>query len=118
MNLPEGKIATLLNDTYNAHVSVVDYLKKAAELFGDEYERIKREMRESLICNYDDTGLRVDGSNRWLWAFVSKEAVLYLTSKNRGKKVVIFAEKYRKTKVLKAVDDINEEMKEKYGVRE
>lgn len=92
MNLPEGKIATLLNDTYNAHVSVgtvVDYLKKAAELFGDEYKRIKCEMRESHICNYDDTGQRVDRRNRWLWAFVSKEAVLYLTSKNRGKKVVI-----------------------------
>jgi hypothetical protein len=89
---PEGKIATLMNDTYNAHVSVgtvVDYLKKAAELFGDEYKRIKREMRESPICNYDDTGQRVDRKNHGLWAFVSKEAVLYLTSKNRGKKVVI-----------------------------
>ena len=92
MNLPEEKIAILLNDTYDAHVSVgtvVDYLKKAAELFGDEYRRIKCEMRESQICNYDDTGQRVDGMNRWLWAFVSKEMVLYLTSKNRGKKVVI-----------------------------
>lgn len=67
MNLPEGKIATLQNDTYNTHVSVgtvVDYLKKAAELFGDEYERIKQEMRDSHICNYDDTGQRVDGENQ------------------------------------------------------
>ncbi|MHC1566748.1 MAG: hypothetical protein ACXQT5_05475 [Candidatus Syntropharchaeia archaeon] len=58
MNLPEEKIATLLNDTYDAHVSVgtvVHHLKKAAELFGDEYERIKREMRESQICNYPDS---------------------------------------------------------------
>lgn len=92
MNLPENKIATLLNDTYEAHVSigtVVDYLNKAADLFGDEYKRIKEEMRESRICNYDDTGQRIDEKNKWLWAFVSKEAVLYLTSKNHGKKVVI-----------------------------
>jgi transposase len=92
MNLPENKIATLLNDTYDAHVSVgtvVDYLKKAAELFGDEYERIKKEMRESRICNYDDTGQRVNGENRWLWTFLSKEATLFLTRKNRGKKVVV-----------------------------
>ena len=92
MHLPENKIAALLNDTYDAHLSVgtvVDYLKKAAELFGDEHTRIKKEMRESRICNYDDTGQRVDGRNRWLLAFVSKEMVLYLTSKNRGKKVVI-----------------------------
>lgn len=92
MNLPENKIVTLLNDTYDAHVSigtVVDYLNKAAELFGDEYERIKQEMRESRICNYDDTGQRVDGENRWLWTFLSKEATLFLTRKNRGKKVVV-----------------------------
>ena len=31
----------------------------------------------------------MDGINRWFWAFVSKEVVLYLTSKNRGKKVVL-----------------------------
>ncbi|MGB7533657.1 MAG: hypothetical protein WA977_11880 [Halobacteriota archaeon] len=34
------------------------------------------------------------------------------------KAFISFAEKYHKTKLLKAVDDINEEMKEKYGVRE
>ena len=34
------------------------------------------------------------------------------------KAFVSFAEKYREAKLLKAVDDINEEMKEKYGVRE
>ena len=63
MNLPENKIAAILNDTYDVHVSVgtvVDYLKKAAELVGDEYKRIKREMRESRICNYDETGQRVE----------------------------------------------------------
>ena len=34
------------------------------------------------------------------------------------KAFISFAEKYYKTKLLKAVDDINEEMREKYGVRE
>ena len=34
------------------------------------------------------------------------------------KAFVSFAEKYHKTKLLKAVDDINEEMKKKYRVRE
>jgi len=34
------------------------------------------------------------------------------------KAFVSFAEEYRKPKLLKAVDEINEEMKEKYGVRE
>lgn len=34
------------------------------------------------------------------------------------KSFISFAEKYRVIKLLKAVDDINEEMREKYGVRE
>src|SRR3990170_4085320 len=54
MNLPENKIATLLNDIYDASVSVgtiVAYLKRAAEIFGSEYERIKSQMKE-LNCQY------------------------------------------------------------------
>ena len=35
-----------------------------------------------------------------------------------GKAFVSFAKKYRKTKLLKAVDNINEEMTKKYEVRE
>jgi transposase len=91
VNLPYNKMAQLLNDTYQAGVSegtLVDYIRLAAEIFGPEYERIKREMRE-MNCHYDDTGQRVEGGNRWLWVFINREAVLYHTSKNRGKKVVV-----------------------------
>lgn len=91
MNLPENKIATLLNDIYDARVSegtIVAYLKRAAKIFGSEYERIKSQMKE-LNCQYDDTGQRVNGENRWLWVFISNEVVLYHTSKSRSKKVVV-----------------------------
>ncbi|MFQ5975180.1 MAG: IS66 family transposase [Candidatus Hydrothermarchaeales archaeon] len=92
LNLPYNKIVQLLNDTYQAGVSegtLINYIKLAAEIFGPEYEQIKHRMRELENCHYDDTGQRVDGKNRWLWVFINKEAVLYHTSKNRGKKVVI-----------------------------
>ncbi len=91
VNLPDNKIATLLNDIYDAKVSegtIVEYLKRAAQIFGGEYERIKRRMKE-LNCQYDDTGQRVNGVNRWLWVFISDEVVLYHTSKSRSKKVVV-----------------------------
>ena len=103
INLPDNKIATLLNDIYDAKVSdgtIVDYLKRAAQIFGADYERIKRQMRE-LNCHYDDTGQRVNGENRWLWVFISNEVALYYTSKNRSKKVVveILGEEYDKVTV-------------------
>ncbi len=82
----------LLDDAYKAGVSegaLVEYIKKAARLFGPEYERIKREMRLHETCHYDDTGQRIMGENRWLWVFINKEAVLYHTSSSRSKKVVI-----------------------------
>lgn len=92
MNLPDNKITTLLNDIYDAKVSegtIVDYLKRAAQIFGDEYERIKEQMKELKNCHYDDTGQRVNGMNRWLWIFISNEVMLYYTSKSRSKKVVV-----------------------------
>jgi transposase len=99
MNLPDNKIATLLNDIYDAKVSegtIVEYLKRAARIFGEEYERIKKQMNELKTCHYDDTGQRVNGMNRWLWVFISNEAMLYYSSKSRSKKVVveILGEKY------------------------
>ncbi len=92
MNLPDNKIATLLNDIYDAKVSegtIVEYLKRAARIFGSEYERIKEQMKELKTCHYDDTGQRVKGMNRWLWVFISNEVVLYYSSKSRSKKVVV-----------------------------
>lgn len=92
MNLPDNKITTLLNDIYDAKVSegtIVEYLKRAAQIFGDEYERIKEQMKELKNCHYDDTGQRVNGMNRWLWIFISNEVMLYYTSKSRSKKVVV-----------------------------
>ncbi len=92
MNLPDNKIATLLNDIYDAKVSegtIVEYLKRAAHIFGSEYERIKEQMKELKTCHYDDTGQRVKGMNRWLWVFISNEVVLYYSSKSRSKKVVV-----------------------------
>jgi transposase len=99
MNLPDNKIATLLNDIYDARVSegtIVEYMKRAARIFGDEYERIKEQMKELKTCHYDDTGQRVNGMNRWLWVFISNEVMLYYTSKSRSKKVVaeILGEEY------------------------
>lgn len=92
MNLPDNKITTLLNDIYDAKVSegtIVEYLKRAAQIFGDEYERIKEQMKELKNCHYDDTGQRVNGMNRWLWIFISNEVMLYYTSKSRSKKLVV-----------------------------
>lgn len=92
LNLPYNKMARLLNDIHKARVSegaLVKYVKKAAGLFGKEYERIKREMKEMASCHYDDTGQRIAGDNRWLWVFINKEAVLYYTSKSRSKNVVV-----------------------------
>ena len=92
MNLPDNKIATLLNDIYDAKVSegtIVEYLRRAARIFGAEYERIKKQMNELKTCHYDDTGQRVNGMNKWLWVFISNEVMLYYSSKSRSKKVIV-----------------------------
>lgn len=89
-NLPENKIAMLLNEVHHANVSegtIVNYLRRAAKKFGVDYEQIKTGTRENNN-HYDDTGQRVCGENRWLWTFASRQSVLYHTCNSRSKKVV------------------------------
>lgn len=87
LHIPEIRNESALQQDSNPlerHLPIVEYIRKAAEIFGSEYERIKSEMRR-LNCHYDDTGQRVAGNNQWLWEFISKEVTLYHTSKSRSK---------------------------------
>lgn len=91
LNLPYNKIAGLLNACFGAGVcegTLVDYVRRMAELMGPYYEELKARLRMENL-HADETGKRVAGANRWLWVFASKEMALYHTSRSRGGKVTI-----------------------------
>lgn len=87
---PLNVIVTLLLQTYNFHLSpggISSILQKTKQWLGPEYERLKASIRASPIIHADETGWRVDGVNKWIWAFLSRDAVCYQVEESRGKGV-------------------------------
>jgi hypothetical protein len=85
------KLQDMLQIPYNLYVSkgeLPQMMDRLAYEFGDHYEQLRQELRNSPSVNGDETGWRVDGKNAWLWAFIGKGIALYTIEKSRGKKVV------------------------------
>ncbi len=91
MNLPFGKIKQLLKFLWRFDVSeatISNTLTKLGEFLGDDYEKLKKDIREAAARYDDETGWRVLGRGSWLWVFVSEKAALFTIEPSRGKKVV------------------------------
>ena len=85
------KIQEMLQIPYSLYVSkgeLPQMMDRLAVEFGDHYEELLQELRNSPSVNGDETGWRIDGENAWLWAFIGKGTALYTIEKCRGKKVV------------------------------
>ncbi len=91
MNLPFGKIKQLLKFLWGFDVSeatISNQLTKLSSFLGDDYEKLKIEIRNETSRNNDETGYRILGKGAWLWTFISKKVAYYTIEWSRGKKVV------------------------------
>jgi len=85
--LPHRKIARTLNRQYGLHLTpatILDVTRRVADKLQAVYNAIKEEIRKSKQVVADETGLKVQGKNFWLWGFVSLTSVLFLIRKSRG----------------------------------
>ena len=85
--LPHRKIARTLNRQYGLQLTpatILDVTRRVADKLQAVYEAIKEEIRKSTQVVADETGLKVQGKNFWLWGFVSLNSVLFLIRKSRG----------------------------------
>ena len=53
-----------------------------------EYERILSSIRSSQVVHTDQTGIKVDGANFWIWCFVTGSETLFAIRKRKSKKVL------------------------------
>lgn len=86
--IPLNIIVTLLETTYDVHVSagtVVLFLQRTSQYFGKPYKEILKEVRAAPVKHADETGWRVNGENNWCWAFLKQDAVYYTIEETRGK---------------------------------
>ena len=85
------RICQIVLITYSARIteSAINRMvvcRMAREL-GPLYEKIKGEVRRSPAINGDESVWRVNGKNYWLWAVVTRYAVIYEVHRRRNSKV-------------------------------
>lgn len=91
LNLPYGKIRELLRILFNLEVSeatISNNLAKLSGFLGEEYKKLKKDIRKASVRYNDETGWRILGKGGWIWAFISDKAAFYTIEKSRGRKVV------------------------------
>ena len=68
--------------------TVLEITQRASQWLRPQYFNIMARVRDSDVVNVDETSMKVDGKNWWVWTFVTKTDVLYVIRKSRGKKVL------------------------------
>lgn len=89
--LPHRKIARTLNRQYGLQITpaaILDVTRRVADKLQAVYGAIKEEVKKSGQVVADETGLKVQGKNFWLWTFVSLTSVLFLIRKSRGQEPI------------------------------
>ena len=89
--LPLRKVCSSLKRQFNLEISsatVFDITRRVSDKLEKEYNKIKSALRRSKSVNIDETGIRVDGLNFYLWVFTTKKFTLYVIRKIRGKGVI------------------------------
>ncbi|MFB6291629.1 MAG: IS66 family transposase [Candidatus Bipolaricaulia bacterium] len=103
LRLPDNIVKKHL-DTVGISLSeatVENVTSQGADALEDTYQGYKEEIRESPGAYVDETGLRVDGVNGWLWTGATPKETFFHPSESRGSKVVdkLLGEDYKGTMV-------------------
>lgn len=68
--------------------TVLEILRRTAKWLRPEYEGILQRVRVADVVYTDETGLKVDGGQYWIWVFTTNGETLFAVRKSRGKKVL------------------------------
>jgi len=89
--IPYRKVSDLFEWQYDLEVSpasVLDFLRRTSDWLQPEYEKIWGRIQNSDVLYVDETGMRVNGEQHWIWAFTTGKETLIALRKSRGKKVL------------------------------
>ena len=90
LRLPRHSIPQLLSSLFGLKMSdgeVSRILSQVADAFGPFYDQLVEDIRNAPARHMDETSWRIDGTNAWLWAFVTKGEALYTIATSRGHEV-------------------------------
>jgi len=89
--LPFRKIHESLERTYGLCITPASIMNMTRNVFrklDPKHEELIRKIRSSPCVYADETSMRINGINYWIWIFAAHEAVLCVIRRSRGKKVV------------------------------
>jgi len=89
--LPYRKIQEALERQYGLKItpaSILDFTRRVSDKLEAAYNQIIFRVRVSRYVYVDETGLKVDGQNYWIWIFVAGTESLAVIRKSRGGKVL------------------------------
>jgi len=61
--------------------------ERAARAGRCEYEQIRRQIQQADVVHIDETGIKRDGEQAWIWTFTTENHTLYAVRESRGSKV-------------------------------
>jgi transposase len=98
--LPHRKVCRALKREFGLEVTpatVLDVTRRVSHALKDEYEGIKKRIREAPVVYVDETSIRVEGVKYWIWAFTTEHDTLVVIRHSRGKNVLreVLGKKYR-----------------------
>ncbi|KXA92233.1 hypothetical protein AKJ64_03680 [candidate division MSBL1 archaeon SCGC-AAA259E17] len=80
--IPYRKVSDLFEWQYNLEVSpasVLDFVRRTSDWLQPEYEKIWERVQNSDVLYVDETGMKVNGEQHWIWAFTGSAS-----SQNQG----------------------------------
>jgi len=88
--LPYRKIADRFEQLHGLELSGASAwhaTERAARAGRCEYEQIRREIQDADVVHIDETGIKRDGEQAWIWTFRTSQHTLYAVRESRGSDV-------------------------------
>ena len=88
--LPYRKIADRFEQLHGLELSGASAwhaTERAARAGRCEYEQIRHQIKQADVVHVDETGIKRDGEQAWLWTFRTDEHTLYAVRESRGSDV-------------------------------
>jgi transposase len=88
--LPYRKIADRFEQLHGLELSSASAwhaTERAARAGRCEYEQIRRQIQQADVVHVDETGIKRDGHQAWLWTFTTEDHTLYAVRESRGSDV-------------------------------
>ncbi len=88
--LPYRKIADRFEQLHGLELSGAaawHATERAARAGRCEYEQIRRQIQQADVVHIDETGIKRDGEQAWIWTFITENHTLYAVRESRGSDV-------------------------------